>query len=185
MPPCDPQPRCPPTARPLSRQLVAALICTLATIPLARAASPQAPYTAAPYKAAPYKAAPYHPPINHHLHGMAETHPHRWVRTRWAHHWNAYAWFALHRGTGTVEGIVHGGSGSPMVGASVRLRHANGHALRHASARHITSTGSGGTFVMKHVRAGRYRVRADAQGHSGHTPIVVHAGQVVEVGVKL
>ena len=147
----------------------------------------------------PHALPSYHGTFNPHLHGYATqsiasgrpTAPAvgAVVRTggytRWrGRHWNSVAWFALHRGTGTIEGLVHNGAGEPMAGMSVRLRDSHGHGFRSAAAKHVTTTGSGGSFLMRHVRAGTYRVHAEAHGQKGDSTVRLHAGQVAMVTIK-
>jgi len=137
---------------------------------------------------------------NAHLHGIAHVaataadaadrhhageRPHRHSRW-WYAGWDSTAWIGLHRGTGVIRGVVRSASGSPVAGASVRLRDRYGHALRTTAAKHVTSTGAGGTFVMTHVRAGSYHVHADGDGgHQGHVALRLHSGEVATVAVKM
>ena len=122
--------------------------------------------------------------FNHHLHGFVQV-PGTGVVRGWYSRWDYYGWWSVHRGYGGVEGLVRGGEGHPVADADVRLRDAHDHGFRSAAAKHVTRTGSDGTFVMSHVRAGTYRVRATHGKHSSHTPVHVHAGQVAEVAVKV
>ncbi len=180
------------SVRPLvNRRLPARLLAVAASVAIALASVPDAGAAlvsnpTVPHNTPPSKVAPYHAPVNKHLHGVetqavAGVHAH----TRWVHYWNSAAWFSLHRGTGVIQGVVRTGGGLPMPGMDVRLRHANGHGFRSAAAKHITSTGSGGLFTMTRVRAGRYRVHTAGAGRSGNAQIVVHAGTVASVNVKV
>ncbi len=168
-----------------------------ASIAAAAPAGPHAP-PPPPHAAASHHTA-YRARVNPHLHGVtrpdaARPHPGErarhwdhpyWYHTYWYPSWNAYAWFAFHRGTGVIQGVVRNGSGSPLAAMTVQLRDRHGHALHSTYAKHYTSTGSGGVFLMTRVRSGSYRVRADGDGRSGHTAIHLNAGQVLEVAVKV
>src|SRR5256885_1992262 len=76
--------------------------------------------------------------------------------------------------TGSVSGYVSNG-GEPVRGARVSLRGPKGKTFRHASMRHVVYTDSGGTFMMRRVRTGRYRVVASKTGGgSGHAQLAFH-----------
>jgi len=180
-----------PTTRPFStllrRLTAAATTAVVVSVPSAGSALTVTPATPA------HRPSPFHPAVNPHLHGVArpadvltkaEAVRHE-LHTRWAHHWDSYAWFALHRGTGVIQGTVTSPQGRPLAGMDVRLRDWWGHPLHSTAAKHITTTGPGGSFVMAHVRVGRYRVRAAQGSKSGHAMVVLHAGQIAQVGVKV
>jgi hypothetical protein len=122
-----------------------------------------------------------HLPLTHHVIPVARRH---W-RSHWHHVWAFSEWATLHRGLGTVEGIVHNGAGEPMAGIRVALRNAAGGVLRSVAARHITYTGEGGAFLMTAVRTGSYRVRATRGKAVGHVSIRVGAGRMVMADIKL
>jgi hypothetical protein len=103
------------------------------------------------------------------------------VRVR---HWTFTEWAELHRGLGTVRGEVHNPSGSTMSGVQVSLRSSKGKVLK-PSSRHVTHTNGSGSFVMKHVRIGSYRVRGTKGKASGHVGVKVHGGQMTSASLKV
>jgi hypothetical protein len=98
--------------------------------------------------------------------------------------WSFTDWAELHRGLGTIRGEVHTANGSPMSGVRVALRSAKGKVLK-ASRRHVTRTSGSGTFVMKHVRIGSYRVRGTRGKASGHVAVKVHHGETSSATLKV
>jgi hypothetical protein len=101
-----------------------------------------------------------------------------------ATHWAFSEWAELHRGLGTIRGEVHGATGSTMTGVRVALRSSKGKVLK-ASRRHATHTNSNGTFVMKHVRIGSYRVRGTKGKAAGHVGVKVHGGETASAFLKV
>jgi hypothetical protein len=63
-------------------------------------------------------------------------------------------------GLGQIVGTVRAPDGAPVRGAWVRLARLRGGRLRRAAARHTTYTDSAGNFVMRSVKAGRFRAVA-------------------------
>ena len=154
------------------------------------AAAPTPVIPAAPKM--PSRSATHRAVLNPHLHGVAATADRhrpgdeRWHRqARWDVGWNAVAWFDLHRGTGTVRGVVRNAQGAAVAGASVRLRDRHGHPLHSWAAKHLTTSGSGGLFLMVHVRSGSYHVRAERDGHEGHASIHLSPGRAAEASIRL
>jgi hypothetical protein len=130
--------------------------------------------------------------VNPHLHGALPVVAKRVAREKkkivarhWVGHWSFAGWAALHRGTGTIEGEVRSPSGSPVIAAHMVLRHIHGGIIRNWNAKHITTSGPGGTFIMRNVRIGSYRVRASKGKAAGATPIHVHGGMMTTVSVKI
>jgi hypothetical protein len=163
-----------------------ALLNSAATTP-APVAPPGAPHKSVAPHARPALA-------NTHLHGaklavesaIAKTRVAKKTLARhWLARWDFATWATVHRGTGTIEGKIVNASGSPMSGSKVFLRTSKGKALRTASAKHITHSGAGGLFIMRHVRIGSYRVRGELAKASGRTPVHVHGGVTNMVTVKL
>jgi hypothetical protein len=103
---------------------------------------------------------------------------------REARRWSFSEWATLHRGLGTIRGEVHSSGGSPMANIRVALRSPAGKVLK-VSARHVTRTGSGGAFVMRHVRIGSYRVRASKGKTAGHVNLHVSGGRTAMAMVRL
>jgi hypothetical protein len=109
----------------------------------------------------------------------------RSIARHWYGHWSFAYWATLHRGTGTIEGEVRTASGSPVAGAHMVLRTSKGRTFRAWSKKHITTTSSGGFFMMRNVRIGSYRVRASKGKTAGATPTHVHGGSLSTVAVKI
>jgi hypothetical protein len=87
--------------------------------------------------------------------------------------------------TGSVSGYVTSGEGA-VRGARVCLRGAKGHKFRSAARRHVVYTDAGGSFVMRRVRTGSYRVFASKSGvGSGHTQLAMHTSGMHRVEVHL
>jgi hypothetical protein len=105
---------------------------------------------------------------------------HRTLQPRWDYH----AWMVLHRGLGTIRGLVHNG-GAPVSSARVVLRKPGGRSFVRVSMKHITFTDGGGDFLMTAVRAGRYRVVAFSGKLKGHSQVVVHPGSMSSVSINI
>lgn len=115
---------------------------------------------------------------NPHLHGAKPAIEARKIEHRaryWVHRWDYTAWVSLHRGLGTVAGTVET-SGAPATGAKVWLRTASGKGFRSTAAKHIVFAGPAGEFVMRHVRAGTYRVLANMGKTTSRTRVHVTPG---------
>ena len=172
------------------RFVAAIVVVTILSLSLAAAAAPVVDTPVAPKSAPRSAASPLVPHIiNPHLHGAtpAVTTPTKSKqKSKVRHnHWSFSDWAVLHRGLGTITGEVHSGSGSPMAGIRVMLRSAKGKALAKTSSKHITHTNGGGTFVMKNVRIGTYRVRATKGKTAARSMVHVHGGLMSTVSVKL
>jgi hypothetical protein len=92
----------------------------------------------------------------------------------------------VRRPTASLSGTIRDAKGSAASGVSVKLAKANGKKIRNARARHTTTTSSGGTYTMRAVKAGRYRVVASKTGAgSGHKGVGIKAGKSHHADVKL
>ncbi len=183
--------------RTAARLAAVALLAAVVATPAVRGA-----VTVQPVTPPAHRPVALHPAaVNPHLHGLPHTvagvkpdaaHPKAKAEvtaaarphSRWSGRWDSTAWFALHRGTGVIQGEVRNAAGEPMGGMDVRLRDRWGHGMRTTAAKHITHTGPGGAFLMLHVRAGSYRVHTGGHGHEGATPMHLRAGQIALVNVK-
>lgn len=91
-----------------------------------------------------------------------------------------------HRASGAVVGIVRDAKGGYVSGATVRLAKAKGRPIRNARLRHTTKTDAAGTYSMRAVRAGRYRVVASKSGMGkGQHALSIHSSGTHHVDVKL
>jgi hypothetical protein len=106
-------------------------------------------------------------------------------RPLWRHHWNYHSWAVAHRGLGMVEGVVRDKRGRPIPSAVVVLKWPKGHPFRKFAMRHTTRTNANGYFVMRGVRAQRYRVAAHKAKSYGHVQLVVHTGTVSKAQIKI
>ena len=88
--------------------------------------------------------------------------------------------------TSHISGVVHDAKGAPVHGATVRLAKGNGKKIRNRHARHTTVSTSGGSYSMRGVKGGRYRVVASKSGSGkGHRGLVVKTGAGYHVDVKI
>jgi hypothetical protein len=93
---------------------------------------------------------------------------------------------ATHRFAGHVVGVVRNGRGGYVAGASVRLAKAGGRPIRNPRLRHSTRTDSAGTYSMRSVRSGSYRVVASKKGlGKGYSGLGIRSGGVHRVDVRL
>jgi Carboxypeptidase regulatory-like domain len=167
---------------------------------------------AAPGKEVPApvrRTAPAARPTNPHLHGLesaaatvhkeeakpekgAEEKRHEereaWWRhwhSRWRTRWYYVGWINIHRGLGTVLGQVVGADGVAVERAELNLRRAGGQIFSKQSDKHIVHSGVSGNFIMRRVRAGRYRVVANGNGENGFAQVRVHVWQSSVVNIRL
>jgi len=159
--------------------MAVALCLNLAAVP-AKPAPPKTAHVPAKIKAAL---------VNPHLHNAKAAVAKSTINTKlakhWQHRWSFADWAVVHRGTGTVMGQVHTASGIPVAGAGVVLRTSKGGAFRNVALKHITHTNAAGSFIMRHVRIGSYRVRSSKGKAAGHVGIRLHGGGTVMAMVKL
>src|SRR4051794_18570824 len=78
------------------------------------------------------------------------------------------------RTAASVSGTVYNMRGGPALGARVWLAKGNGPPIRSATARHGTRTDSSGSYSMRGVKSGRYRVVAQKRGVGrGHHGLMI------------
>jgi Carboxypeptidase regulatory-like domain len=116
-------------------------------------------------------------------HGMRDHHID--LHHAWRHRWDYESWMVIHRGLGTIRGVVHGREGAPMTSVHMVLRKPHGGTFVRVSRRHITYTDAGGNFFMSGVRVGKYRVLASRGKMRGHVQVAVHPGSTANVSVKI
>jgi hypothetical protein len=170
------------------------LIAALACLNLAAAAA-KPPATKPPAAKPPAlkesfnKSLPAKTVANPHLHNakaaVAKSTTNSKLAKHWQGRWSFADWAVVHRGTGTVMGQVYSASGTPVAGAQVVLRKSNGGIFKSVASKHITHSSAGGTFIMRHVRIGSYRVRASKVKANGHVGIRLHGGHTAMAMVKL
>lgn len=125
--------------------------------------------------------------VNPHLHlgTAATTQPNSASRGTRATRFDTRAYVASHRGLGTIHGEVITALGQPLADAYVVLRTPGGHTFASASLRHTTITAANGTFTMKGVRPGSYRVFAKMSGKHAYMKTAIAAKGVKHVVIKI
>jgi len=88
--------------------------------------------------------------------------------------------------TSHISGVVHDAKGYPVHGATVRLAKGNGKKIRNRHARHTTVSTSAGSYSMRGVKGGRYRVVASKTGSGrGHKGLVIKTASGYHVDLKI
>ena len=171
--------------------VLASIVGLLGSASLVADGAPIAPHPVAHRSVAPARHNPHlhlRLPEPHHGKEIKKTgehvihsHVRRWLYCRWCGYWTV-----IHHHFGEITGTVTDSAGYAIEEASLHLTGMRGHRLAGAQSRHATATSSDGTYLMIHVRTGRYRVYASNSAlGQGYAHVHVHTGVRHEVNVKL